>query len=273
MYQVETDENRQEIQPWEVGTVSETTGTDLQFCHRAVTTPPSQIVFVSTALDVIRVSNDRTTDDGDRLPERLINGQVYRQLDSNFYAWFRFMMDGAARATDAGKMSTATYDELLGKFDPIHKLAVQVFGIHQLHRAVENLDIQNYRGPSRQTLMALVNSVFKYPREGSWKFTQPISPKIKALVDAISENARALGWTEASLYQNRGNIKFPCGKDWGLICFVRDGDRITSVTASAIEIVGSTANSISSSNPLKFYNPNFKQKSTQLDLFGKGGQR
>jgi len=34
----------------------------------------------------------------------------------------------------------------------------------------------------------------------------------------------AKGWSEVRLYQNQGRFRFPCGEDYGLVCFV-DGDQ------------------------------------------------
>ena len=57
------------------------------------------------------------------------------------------------------------------------------------------------------------------------------------MVDAIREKAQSLGWGEARLYQNRGRFAFPCGRDWGLVCFVGPGDVLGAITETHIEII------------------------------------
>ena len=219
-------------------------------------------LFVSTALQILEIGRD---DEG--LPERLVDGIVYRRLDPDYYAWLRAMLDLAAQATDEGKLSMADYDTLLTKFDVIHRAAVREFGLSRLHDTMEYLDIASYKGPSQQTLAACEAAVYRFPVAGNFKISVPVRPSVLALVDAIAERAMSLGWSRASLYQNRGNIKFPCGRDWGFVCHLREGDRVGEVTSSAITIVGSAPGA----SPLKFYNPD--QKIQQLNLFATGDQR
>jgi len=76
-----------------------------------------------------------------------------------------------------------------------------------------------------------------HPAAGDWPFTEPVSPEAVAKVDAIRDQARALGWSESALYQNRGRLRFPVGGDWGLVCFLGDRREIGAVTAQFIEIV------------------------------------
>ncbi len=65
----------------------------------------------------------------------------------------------------------------------------------------------------------------------------------------------AQGWREARLYQNRGRFRFPCGEDYGLVCFV-DGDfALGEVTRQSIEIVGPPP----WETILHFYNPDVEQ--------------
>jgi hypothetical protein len=40
------------------------------------------------------------------------------------------------------------------------------------------------------------------------------------------------------LYQVKGRFRFPFGQDYGLVCFIRDQDRLGEVAADAIEIIG-----------------------------------
>jgi hypothetical protein len=219
-------------------------------------------LFVSTALQILEIGRD---DEG--LPERLVEGVVYRRLDPAYYAWLRAMLDLAAQATDQGKLSMPDYDILITKFDRIHRAAVREFGLSQLHEAMEELDLAGYKAPSQQTLAACEAAVYRFPVEGDFKASVPVRPSELALVDTIAERAVSLGWSRASLYQNRGNIAWSCGRDWGLVTHLRGGDRIGEVTSAAITIVGSAPGA----SPLKFYNPD--QKTQQLNLFSTGDQR
>lgn len=64
-----------------------------------------------------------------------------------------------------------------------------------------------------------------------------IHPETIAKVDAIREKAMALGWTEEGLYQTKGRFKFPCGEEYGLVCFVEKDDSVGEITRQYIEII------------------------------------
>ena len=76
-----------------------------------------------------------------------------------------------------------------------------------------------------------------HPPTGDYRFSVDISPYALAEVDRIRERAHACGWTDPELLQNRGHIAWPCGRDWGLVSFVRHGKRVGEVTADAIELI------------------------------------
>ncbi len=67
--------------------------------------------------------------------------------------------------------------------------------------------------------------------------TYPVLPEALAKVDAIREEAMALCWTEEGLYQTKGEFKFPCGRDYGLVCFLEKVESIGEVTKQYIEII------------------------------------
>ena len=56
-------------------------------------------------------------------------------------------------------------------------------------------------------------------------------------------------------YQNRGRFRFPCGEDYGLVCFLDDNKRIGQVTRQYIEIVYPPPQD----NRLRFFNPDVEQ--------------
>jgi len=65
---------------------------------------------------------------------------------------------------------------------------------------------------------------------------QPVSPRAVEQVDAIRDEARRLGWTDAMLYQNRGRYVYPYGQEYGLVCALGRDRVIGAVTPDTIEI-------------------------------------
>lgn len=96
---------------------------------------------------------------------------------------------------------------------------------------------------------------YLFPKDRNHRFTERASPAAVAKVDAIREQALALGWSERRLYQNRGQFRFPYGEDYSLVCFIGDAQRIGAVTKEYIEIVGPPPRE----NRLRFYNPDVPQ--------------
>ena len=75
-----------------------------------------------------------------------------------------------------------------------------------------------------------------YPA-GASRHWCPVSAKAVAKVDAIRDQAIALGWDEAKLYQNRSHLPFSLGAEYGLVCFLDGAVEVGAVTAHAIEII------------------------------------
>ena len=76
----------------------------------------------------------------------------------------------------------------------------------------------------------------RYPADGEWRFTHEVSLIAVLQVDDIREQALALGWSEADLYQNRSQLAYPYGQEYGLVCFLHHRD-IGVITAEAIELL------------------------------------
>jgi hypothetical protein len=96
---------------------------------------------------------------------------------------------------------------------------------------------------------------YLFPKDGDYRFTVKVPPAAVAKVDTIRDQALALGWAEARLYQNRGQFRFPCGDDYGLVCFIGEAHRIGELTTQYIEIIGPSP----LENCLRFYNPDVAQ--------------
>ncbi len=199
-----------------------------------------------------------------------IDDTCFRRLDPDYYAWLKHKMALARKAADLGRISSPAFDKLRTRFDDIHTWAVNRFGEDTLRSAIQSLDPKTYSPPVLETFgqgiqyalkqvapeeRPLPGSRFLYPKNGEWQFTQEVSTRAIAKVDAIRDKALSLGWSEASLYQNRGCLRFPYGQDYGLVCFVDGNVRIGEVTRQSIEIDGTT----SKENRLRFYNPDVDQ--------------
>ena len=197
-----------------------------------------------------------------------IDGVCFRRLDPEYYAWLRHKMDLAKRAADSGRITAQAFDELRTRFNIIHFWATVNFEEEALRKAVQSLDPKGYAppqakpadGPPAKTPTPPANPVpaaqrYIFPQDGHWNFTQRVKPSALAKVDAIRDQALSLGWSEARLYQNRGRYSFPCGQDYGLVCFLDDQRTVGEVTRQSIEIIGPPPQE----NRLRFYNPDADQ--------------
>jgi len=153
-------------------------------------------------------------------------------------------MDRARAARDSGALSPASWESLRGRFNELHDRALAQYGRKALRRAVAGFSARDkapalpegQTGPGGRS-GASRPSAHLCPATGSFRFTEHVAPEAVAMVDAIRERALALGWTHNQLYQNRGNFKFPCGPEWGLVGLLGPGTRIGEVTRQYIEII------------------------------------
>ncbi|HOF87391.1 MAG TPA: hypothetical protein PLZ36_04690 [Armatimonadota bacterium] len=291
-------------------------------------------------------------------PDLRIQGQLYRALDPDYYAYLRHQMQRLKQAADAGQIAQDTYRPLADRFNALHATAVSLFGEATLRAVLRSFTPRAYRvpgdgvevievqptpqrawngqgtlagfdtggpqtaapviagpvqigqrvrifgtevaitgyhapdedfpggwievvteagvtgsadlrfvhdllgqaivpmtlTPEEQRIAALPDEPFEltdadlavsdvpephyYPagNDPALRFYQPVGPSAVEQMDAIREQAMALGWTEAMLYQNRGRFSFPCGQDYGVVCHLGHQRRIGAVTAEAIEI-------------------------------------
>ncbi len=197
-----------------------------------------------------------------------IDGTCFRRLDPDYYAWLRHKMDLAKKAASSKRLSAQAFDTLRTRFNVIHAWAMEHLGDEDLRSAVCSLDPKTYgppridaldgrpaaRSPAREQTPPTVPP-YLFPKDGDWRFTQRVRASAVPKVDAIRDQALSLGWSETRLYQNRGRFRFPCGEDYGLVCFLDENKRIGEVTRQSIEIVGPPPNE----NRLRFYNPEVDQ--------------
>ena len=199
-----------------------------------------------------------------------IDGTCFRRLDPEYYAWLRHKMDAAKKAMGSGRLPSQAFETLRCRFNGIHAWAMECFGEEPLLSAVRVLNPRSYSSPALGTYGQDTRHLsertvpdkppssvpqYLFPKDGDWRFTQRVPPSAVAKVDAIRDQALSLGWSEARLYQNRGRFRFPCGQDYGLVCFVDEKERIGEVTRQNIEIIGPPPRE----NRLRFHNPDVDQ--------------
>lgn len=215
------------------------------------------MLYVSTTLQSFE-----TADAGQSARDILRDNVVYRRLDPEFYAWLRQRMTVAEKAKRAGKLPAATFEQLRERFNAIHAWAMEHFGQDALLDAIRKHDAKAYAPPSIETVERTTVQVvdespteFRFPEDGDWAFTQAVESETIRQVGAIRDRALSCGWAESRLYQNRGRYRFPCGQDYGLVCFLGDGRSIGDVTEKHIEIIGPPPGR----TVMRFYNPDVEQ--------------
>lgn len=177
-----------------------------------------------------------------------ISGRAYRRLDAPYYAWLRARVATAKRALDAGRITVAVFEAIRDAFNAVHAWAVRHLGQAALVAAARTFDARRYEPPRADDDDGLARGVRRgppappspsghaFPADGTWPFTEPVTADAVARVDAIRDEALALGWTLPALYRNRASLAFPVGGEYGLVCFVGGGARIAAVTSEAITI-------------------------------------
>ncbi len=155
----------------------------------------------------------------------------------------------AKTAASAGQIGLDAFDELRHRFNAIHEWAVDHFGEQALIAAVRGVGHREYNPPvaDAEPQQCAVLPAF------TDRNVVAVSPESAALVDTIRDRAFAMGWSYDCLYQTRGSLRFPLGSGYGLVCYLKPGDRIDDVTMHSIEII--LPNNIRQ----RFYNPNVEQ--------------
>ncbi len=218
---------------------------------RAVSAEPTSsqpaALYVSSRL-AVREAMSSTR--GEQLSE---GGEEFRLLTPEWYAWLRSRMEKARAAHQAGTLAAEAWEALRGQFNEIHRWAVARYGDEALRAAMGKLSKeQSGKKPGRQSANghadpkpgiqpapapAPPTQTFRFPAHGNFRFFERVSPEAVAAVDAIRDQALALGWTLPLLYQNQGNLKFPCGPEWGLVSLLGEGKTLGEVTLRHIEII------------------------------------
>ena len=170
----------------------------------------------------------------------VVSGRAQRRLDPAYYTWIRSRMVVAKREADAGRLATASFAVLRERFEVLHAFAVARFGEDALRTAVSALDAKRYEPPradpdelprprwsrSRTPTARGCGHVFA---GRDFPLTEPVPFKALLRVDTIRAIALGRDWTEAGLFQNQGHLRFPCGDEWGLLCFLGEHDTIAAI--------------------------------------------
>ena len=80
-------------------------------------------------------------------PDVRINGQLYRALSPDYYAYLRGQMQRLKQAVDAGQVDQETFRALADRFNALHADAVGVFGEDTLRATVRSFNPRAYRVP------------------------------------------------------------------------------------------------------------------------------
>ena len=215
------------------------------------------VVFVATDLEIKEFAWVRTNEtDIER------DGKMFRRLSPEYFAWLRFRMVTAQAAHKVGKLPDDAWNTLRQRFNALQEMAIREFGKESLQEALQSFSPKNYRPPQNQPAVQLKpaeshDKSWLYPQGMQGRHRQPVTSQAVAKVDAIREEAMAKGWSEARLYQNQGRFRFPCGEDYGLVCFVDGDQEIGEVTERSIEIIHGPKSGRPST--LRFYNPDVPQ--------------
>lgn len=184
------------------------------------------------------------------------DGKCYRRLTPEYWAWFNHKYHLMEKALTHGKITEATFKEILDRISALYNHAISMFGKDILDEACRTTDLKEMdaiirrensnasgnRKTSPPSLVAERNSTRQKPAA--------ITPASKtdptvAKVDAIRDKAIALGWSRDQLYKTDG-IAY---RDWGLMRFLSADEEIGEITPQYIEIRNKR-----SGNVLRFYN-------------------
>jgi len=208
---------------------------------------PGEAIWVSTDLNMWHPSDPSFI-----ARDCQIDDRCYRRLDPAYFAWLKLRMHAVKAAADAGHVPAAAFDEARQRFNAMQCVAVATFGEVALLEALRTIDQDAYRPPlpdedepPKPTVPAVPRSNPEAERLG----------RARELVDAIRDQALALGWTTESLYFSDGYERRPFAAKYGLVCYIHSRDRIGEVTRQSIELIGPSPLEVRS----RFYNPDVEQ--------------
>ena len=212
------------------------------------------IPYVSTDLRMIELTTREA-----RNQDMLIDGTTYRRLDAQFFIWIEGRMELARKAAQNGKISDDAIQALLSRFQQIKDWVDENIDGRNLVAARRLFESANYSPPPAALPKPEPAKPFLYPTTGNWQYTVSIDPEVVKIIDSIRDEALSKGWSEASLYQNRGH--FIAGKWYGLICILDKTDRIERIDEDIIYIRTFKGSAIPSEGEIvKFPNLEYEER-------------
>jgi len=193
------------------------------------------IPYVSTDLRMVEL----TARDA-RRQDMIIEGTTYRRLDAQYFVWIERRIELAQKAANNGKISNEALQKLMSQFRQIKDWVDENIEDRYLSAARKLFESTSYTPPPaalpKPKVVIEPEPVrsYRYPDDGHWEYTVPIDPDVVRIIDSIQEEALSKGWSEASLYQNRGH--FIAGKWYGLICILDKTDQIEKIDKDIIYI-------------------------------------
>ncbi len=202
--------------------------------------------FVSTSICVVTRGEVHATDE-------IVydNGIPHYRLTPLFWSYLCHAFNNATRACEAGKLDAATYSELLNRISLIYNAALAQFSAEALKSAERTFTPAKWKRHCER-LTRDTQSIEYEDNTDMPTGRHPVSKTVLALVDAIRDQAIALGWTMHQLYCN---VRI-ANRDWGLVCYIGPEDRLGTITRQSIEIVHRTA---AGTHSLHFYNHEVEQ--------------
>ena len=208
------------------------------------------VPWVSTDLRILR------PDPTWRLaPDCTVDARCYRKLDPEYFAWLRSRMLEVRAAHKAGRVSQAAFDELRRRFNELQEIAIALFGEMTLQNALRAFRVADYRPPAPDAFSGRSGAKEQAIPE---RAARPDGARLRAgaevAVEAIRDQALALGWTHERLYGRPASDQ-PGQRGDLVTALLRPGTRIGEVTRQWIEIIGPPPYE----NILRFYNPDVEQ--------------
>jgi len=100
---------------------------------------PAPVIFVATDMTVITISDSRSS-----LDTVTENAKHYRRLTPEYWAWFHHKYQIMEQALVNGKISEATFVEILNRISAIYNHALVIHGRDALKHAEATLDFKEY---------------------------------------------------------------------------------------------------------------------------------
>ena len=166
-------------------------------------------------------------------------GVTFRRLDADYFVWIEQTVTLVQKAHARGRIPQKAYSGLMNRYRVVQKWIEANISRKVLIAARKRSNLAEYSPPQavgkeKPQPESPKPRPYLFPVGGVWEHTVPIDPAVVKLVDAIRDEALSKGWTEASLYQNRGH--YPAGKWYGLVCVLDITDRIEKIDDQSIHI-------------------------------------